>query len=288
MSDSQPAWVFDVGYPTFERDVLERSKERPVVVDFWATWCHPCLQLGPLLERLTNEAKGEFLLAKVDVDQNQDLAMAFGIESIPAVRVFQDGKQTHSFVGLLPEPQLREFLSRIRPSAADREARQAATLEKDNPAEAIRLYRETLKENPNHQAALVGLARLLVGQAKDAEARELLARVEVGSDQAEEAEQLGNLLELHRLGGQFGSEAELQKRVKAEPRNARARYELGCALAAAARYPEALDMLLSAGEIDPKLATSDVRETMVKIFQVVGVRSPLADDYRARLTRLLY
>ncbi len=285
---SESSWVIDVRYENFEQDVLLRSRERPVLVDFWAPWCGPCRQLGPMLERLAAEANGDFILAKVNVDENQQLAMAFGIESIPAVRVFENGQQTFSLVGLVSEAQLRELLSRIRPSGADKAAREAAALEKEKPQQAAEVYRKILAEDARHQPALLGLARMLIEQGKDDEAAGLLSQLEVGGETAEEAERLNNVLELRRLGKEFGSEQELRQRVEGNPNDANARYQLGCVLAGAGRYPEALEMLLSAAERDPKLASSVVREAMVKIFQMVGVRSPLADDYRARLSRLLY
>ncbi|HZU37662.1 MAG TPA: thioredoxin [Gemmataceae bacterium] len=285
---AESPWIVDVRYETFEQEVLVRSGERPVVVDFWAPWCGPCRQLGPMLEHLAEEANGDFVLAKVNVDENQQLAMAFGIDSIPAVRVFEHGQPTFSFVGLVSETQLRELLNRIRPSSADRVAREAAGLEKDRPAEAEVLYRKVLADEPHHEPALLGLARLLLDKHQDAEASELLSQLTVGGEGADEAERLGKILEIRRLGSQFGPEPALRQQLEAEPKNGEARYELGCILAAAGRYAEALDMLLSAAERDPKLASTKVREAMVSIFQVVSVRSPLADDYRARLSRLLY
>jgi putative thioredoxin len=285
---SASAWVFDVEQADFDRQVLDRSRERPVVVDFWAPWCGPCRLLGPLLEKLVEERKGEVLLAKVDIDRAQDLAAQYGIDAIPAVIAFRNGKPVLDFVGVLPEAQLRTFLDQLVPSEADHLARQAAALEEKQPAEAEALYRRALKLDDRNQAALVGLVRVLLAKGDENEAAELMAQVSPGGEQAAEVERLAGVVSLRQLAGAFGDEASVRRRQQADPANARLRYELGSILAAAGRYPEALDLLLSAAEADRKLGAADVREAMVKIFQVIGTRSELADQYRDRLTRVLY
>src|SRR5438552_19184078 len=105
MTDSVAPWAYDVNEQNFDREVIERSRERPVVVDFWATWCGPCRMLGPVLEKLVEERKGEILLARLDIDQSQRLAMEFGIEAVPAVKAVRDGRPVLEFVRVLPEPQ---------------------------------------------------------------------------------------------------------------------------------------------------------------------------------------
>src|SRR4249920_692907 len=137
------AYIFDASLPTFEQDVIIKSKDAPVLVDFWATWCGPCKSLGPILEKLAAEFNGGFLLAKVDVDKEQQLAGYFQIKSIPTVMLLKDGQIVDGFPGALPEGQLREFLQHhgVAPAAANEAAPEvAAEAERPDPhAEVVRL-----------------------------------------------------------------------------------------------------------------------------------------------------
>jgi putative thioredoxin len=280
----QSLWIRDVAEPDFERDVIALSREKPVVVDFWAPWCGPCRQLGPILERLVNERKGEVILAKVNVDEAQRLAYEFGINAIPVVMAFRDGKPALSFQGLLPESQIRAFLDKLSPSDADRLAQQAKSLEADQPAEAEALYRKALVADGSHDASLLGLAGVLLERNQLDEAADLLERVPPSA----ELDRLRGLIALRRLASEAGDEATLRRRLQAEPNNAELRYQLGVLLAGSSKFKEALEELLSAARADKKLAGSKVKEAMVQIFHIVGVRSELADEFRDKLTKLLY
>ncbi len=286
--NADQAWVIEVAEAEFEREVMERSKTVPVVVDFWAPWCGPCRALGPILEGLAAERQGQFVLAKINTDECQQLAAAFQIESIPAVKAIRNGQIVLEFEGLLPEPAVREFIDRISPSESEKQAQQAHDLETSRPAEAEALYRRVLTAERPPEAARVGLARVLIARGQDEAAAELLRRVPPGSPESGEVERLNAVLALKALAREFGSEAGLRQRLAAQPENAEVGYQLGCVLAAAGRYPDALEMLLSAAERDKKLANAKVREAMVKVFQVIGVRSELAESYRDRLRAVLY
>jgi len=284
VSETKANWAQDVAETDFERLVLQQSFQQPVVVDFWAPWCGPCRMLGPLLESLVAERKGEVVLAKINVDQAQSLAMEYGIESIPAVKAFRDGKVVLEFIGALPEARLREFIDRICPTEADRVAAEAARAETTDPATAEKSYRRALELDPNHQAALAGLARLLIARGEEQEATGLLDRIA----DSEAVERLRGLLTLRTLAREFGAEDKVRDRLSKDAGNAELHYQLGCLLGAAGKYPEALPELLAAAEADRKLAKEKVKEVMVRIFHIIGVRSDLADEYRDKLTRVLY
>lgn len=288
MSGASRTWVRDVAEADFEREVVEGSKLQPVVVDFWAPWCQPCVRLSPLLERLVNERQGEVVLVKVNVDEAPGLAGAFRIASIPTVIGFRDGQAVSEFQGLLPEAQLKAFLDRLGPSEADRLVGRAKAMEQSNPQEAEALYRQALERDRGNEAAILGLGRVLLQRGQEEEVQKLLDNSGFQGELAEEADRLGAMLFLHKLARELPDEKTARQRVEAEPKSGQRLYELGCVLAAAGKYAESLEVLLRAAELDPKLAGTKVREAMVQIFYLVGVRSNLADESRNRLTTLLY
>src|SRR5256714_3158057 len=157
--------VIDVTEETFVSEVIERSRQVPVVVDFWAGWCGPCKTLGPVLERLAEEADGSWILAKVDVDANPGLAGAFGVQGIPAVRAFKGGREVAEFTWALPEPAVREWLGQLGPSPADIAYQEGATLESAGQLDAAaERYRQVLAEAPAHADAATALNRVELAQ----------------------------------------------------------------------------------------------------------------------------
>ncbi|MSQ95139.1 MAG: thioredoxin [Gemmataceae bacterium] len=281
-------WVFDVTEADFEEKVLKKSQDVPVVVDFWAPWCGPCRSLGPILEGMIDQRAGKALLAKVNTDEQQGLAAQYGINALPTVVAFRKGRAVLSFEGVLPEAQLTDFFNRLEPTEAEKSAETAATLEKTDPAKAEEMYRLALKNNPDQEDAMVGLARLLVDQKNNEEANDLIERIGPGGEFGAEAEKLRAILWLADRAKDFPDGEALRKKVKTNPKDAQSQYELGCVLAADGKTTESLETLYQAGMLDRKLATAKVRETMVKIFFVIGVRSDLADAYRDKLTSMLY
>ena len=285
---SNSSFVFEATEADFEAKVLQKSKETPVVVDFWAPWCGPCRMLAPVLERLVAQRNGAVLLAKVNTDEQERLAMQYHIDSLPTVVAFRDGKPILDFVGVLSELELNKFLDGLAPSDAEKHVYEAAKLEKSDPAKAEQLYRQALKFDPRLETAQIGLARLLIQRDQDAEAAELLENVGAGGEHGAEAERLNALIWLKQKAADCADEKSLRGRMDAEPKNAQVRYELGLRTAVAGQYQGALDLLFAAGQLDHKLAGAQVRETMVKIFHIVGVRNALADEYREKLSAILY
>jgi putative thioredoxin len=288
MSLQESTWMVNADDTDFESKVIQGSKERPVVVDFWAPWCAPCRALAPILEKAVQDTKGEVVLVKVNVDESPGVAAQFQIQSIPLVIAFQQGRPVNEFVGIQPAVSIEQFLKTLLPSPVDRLVSEAKTLGSANAKVAEEKLRQAMELDRHHEPARVALAGLLADRSADADALQLLEEVGEIGPAAEEAARIRGIIDLRRQASGFAGEAGLRKVVEKEPKNAQARYELGCVLAATQKYSDALEMLLSAAELDQKIAAGPARQKMVEIFHIVGDRSDLANDYREKLSTLLY
>ena len=278
--------VFDVDQSEFETAVLERSRETPVVVDFWAPWCGPCRVLGPVLERVVEEYEGKVLLAKVNVDENQELAAGFGIQGIPAVKIFKDGALATEFTGALPEPAVREVLAQVVPSREDELVLEADRLWSEGDAEkALETYEQVLEESAQHAGALLGMGRGLLDTDVE-RGLSLLERVPLGGPERNEADRL---IARQKLSQRDGDDAEsLRRELAAAPDSIDLRFRLAQELGAEEHYEAALEEFLAVLKKDRAFEDDGARKAMVQIFEVLGRGSELADRFRSEMAKVLF
>jgi putative thioredoxin len=284
----QSSWIVETSEATFQSDVVDRSQEVPVVVDFWATWCQPCRLLGPILERLANEYQGRFCLVKANVDQMPAVAGSLGVQSIPAVFAVRDGQIVDQFLGLLPEPQIRAWIDRLLPTAVENLTEEAETLEVINPTAAEAKYRKAIELEPADAKARIGLARVLLSASRLDEARTLIDELAAADLLDTEGERLRAELELRLQEQEIGGLQTAREAAAAEPDNLPLQLNLAKAMTVDNQFEEALETALRLVEKDRAGVGEEARKLMVQIFHLLGSESELANDYRRKLTMLLY
>ncbi|MGE3622313.1 MAG: thioredoxin [Bdellovibrionales bacterium] len=291
--------VRDVDLANFMSEVIEASRERVVVVDFWATWCGPCKQLTPLLEKLVRGLKGAVRLAKIDIDRNPEIAQQMRIQSVPAVFAFFRGQPVDGFMGIQPEAQIKAWLDKlikVPGAAGNGEAAGMETALKqaaehfaagDMPT-AQSIYADILDMDPANAAAYAGLLRCLVAAGDVDRAKQMLgsAPPDIAKDKALDAARAA--IELAEQSGQSGSTAEHESRVTQNPADHQARFDLAMACYAAGQKERAVDELLEIVRRNRGWNDDAARKQLVKLFEAFGATHPLTIAARKRLSSILF
>lgn len=293
MADSP--YIFDVSQSDFAQRVLERSREVPVLVDFWAAWCGPCQMLMPVLAKLAESYRGKFLLAKVNTDIEQALAAQYGVRSLPTVKLFRDGQVVGEFMGVQPESAVRALIDRFVPREADAAIERAAALAAQGHGDqALALLRAAVAADPQHAAARLALARHLLAGAPNGglharldEAEQALSGLPLDRVNDPAAVELRARLELLRIVADAPPPADLERALAANPGDHEARYRLSAWRALAGDYEAGMEGLLEIVRRDRKFRDDAARKGMIAIFNVLGARHPLVPKYRARLSSAL-
>ena len=276
--------ALDVGLADFPQQVLEESKRRPVVVDFWAPWCGPCKSLKPILEKLAAEYGGKFLLAKINSDDNQELAARYGVRGIPSVKAFIDGEPVDEFSGALPEGEVRAFLDRLIPSPADELREEAAELRvAGDLSAALQKLADASKIDPAHVGVRIDAAEIMLDLNEADEARRLIASVPDDADPR--VPQLKARLQFMEAAGE--DEAALTARVAANENDLEARLKLANLYVAAGQHEAGMDQLLEIVRRDRGFGDDIGRKTLLSVFDLLGSDERVS-RYRRLLASLLY
>lgn len=273
--------IIEVSEAEFQHEVLAYSGQMPVVVDFWAEWCIPCRTLKPILEKLAEEAEGAFRLAKVNVDENPRLAQQYQISSIPAVKAFQAGQVVDEFLGVRPEPEVRQFLRSLAPSPSDLALEKGHSMYLESHWEAASsAFRQVLQVNPDQGEALLGLAKSELTQGNPAAALVVL-REFPASKQYSVAERLVPLAEA--MAKLVLGELEISDQ---EPLDSA--YAQCLRLIARGNLPAALDGLLDIMRENKKYRNGEIRQTILGAMEMLDQESNQTRQYRSELASLLF
>jgi putative thioredoxin len=290
---SDGALIKDSDTQHFMEDVIQASRAQPVIVDFWAPWCGPCKQLGPMLERVVRNAGGKVRLVKINVDENPELAQQLRIQSLPTVYGFRGGQPVDGFAGALPESQIKVFVERLvgplGPGPTEvglEQAKEAAAAGQLDVA--ARIYEQLLREDPGNAEALAGLARSEIARGRLAAAREILDRVPKEHANHVEVDGARAALSLAEEAGTLADPGQLNARLAADENDHEARLDLATVLFLRGQVEAAIEHLLAVVRKDREWGDQSARKQLLKFFDALGPQHPATVSGRRKLATILF
>ena len=282
-------FIYDVNTDDFNEKVIKASLRKVIVVDFWAEWCSPCIMLGPVLENVVKSFNGKVLLAKADIDGNQELAVMYGIQSIPAVKIFKEGEPVEEFIGVLPEHEIERIIKSVAGDEADDTVGFADKLFVEGSLEkAEMMYNSALENNKKHSGALIGLAKIAIKKEDPELARELLGSVDEADKRYVEAKTLSKILNYLEVCNNTGGLEKNKELAKKNPDNLEILYNLGCCYTVAMLYRDAFETFFSILGKDRDFWGGKSKDAVLSLFDISGQTSELTAEYRGRLASILF
>ena len=278
----------------FQADVLAESQVQPVLVDFWAPWCGPCKQLTPIIEKVVTEARGKVKLVKLNIDDHPAIPGQMGIQSIPAVVAFADGKPVDAFMGAVPESQIREFIDKLArenggaPDIDEILAEGRAQLEAGDVNTAAQIFGSLLQEQPDNVKALAGMAECMIAAGQEDRARELIDGLTDEQRQVPEVASILARFALEEEVAELGDAAQLEARLAQNPGDHAARVDLAKILSAKGQRDEAADHLLAIIKADRQWDDDGARKQLLTFFEAWGATDPATVSARRKLSALMF
>ena len=286
MSDSPH--IVDINTENFQTEVMDASNETLVMLDFWATWCGPCQSLMPVVTKLAEEYAGGFKLAKIDIDQNQELAAQFAVRGVPTVKFIKAGQVVDEFSGALPESEVRTFIDKHVARESDLRLDEAiAQYEAGQTEQAISAIQAISQDDPNNPHLPLVYAELMIREEKYDAAKEVLNSLAYEIRQSEQVAAMLAKIEFATTASDLPSEDELLKRISADPKDSEARYQLSTLYTMQGMYEKALEQLLALIKTDRQYQDDAPRKAMLKIFDMLG-DTELVHSYRRKMMASMY
>lgn len=291
--------VKDSDTKNFMADVIQPSQQTPIIVDFWATWCGPCKQLGPILEKVVREAKGSVRLVKIDVDRNQDLAAQLQIQSIPMVYAFYKGQPVDGFMGNVPESQVRTFIENLKKlsgannPAATNTVENSLTeaynlLQQQHFGTAAAIYSKVLQQQPHHLTAVNGLVKSYLGLQKLAEAKKVLDQLPPDKAADVLVKNAKTAIEFAESLKKIGQTKDLENSVSGNPKDLQRQFDLAMAYFRDQNPERGIEQLLGIIRQNQQWNEGQARKELLKIFDILGPSHPNTLDGRRKLSSILF